>query len=300
MASTASDRIFRFAPSPNGELHLGHACSALLNHDAAAASGGRLLLRMEDTDTQRCRPEYERQILDDLGWLGLDWEQPVRRQSDHLPIYLATLEQLRKLDVVYPVAMSRRDISDHVAREETAGRSWPHDPDGAPIYPGKERELEPADRQRLIDSGKPFAWRLDLQAAARSLGRPVDWLEEGRGPKGETGRIACNWSRWGDIVLTRSDRLVSYHLAVVVDDALQSVTDVVRGHDLFHTTALHRLLQELLGLPVPRYTHHHLLTDASGRKLSKRDRDLSLKSLRRRITPAGTGIRDLIEASPKI
>ncbi len=298
MASTASDRIFRFAPSPNGELHLGHACSALLNGDMARACGGRLLLRMEDTDTQRCKPEYERQILDDLQWLGLTWEEPVRRQSDHLAVYLATLEQLRRLDVVYPAAMSRRAIADHVARTEAAGKTWPRDPDGAPIYPGTERDLDATARRRLIDSGLPFAWRLDLRAAARHLGRPVDWLEEGRGPNGETGRVTCDWSLWGDIVLTRSDRLVAYHLAVVVDDALQSVTDVVRGHDLFHATALHRLLQELLGLPVPRYTHHHLLTDAAGRKLSKRDRDLSLKSLRRRMTPAG--IRDLIEASPKI
>ena len=298
MAPTASDRIFRFAPSPNGELHLGHACSALINHDMATASGGRLLLRMEDTDTQRCRPEYERQILDDLGWLGIVWDKPVRRQSDHLAVYLASLERLRKIDVVYPAVMSRREIADHVARAEADGGTWPRDPDGAPIYPGTERDLGPAERQRLIDSGQPFAWRLDLQAAAKRLGRPVDWLEEGRGPSGETGRIACDWSRWGDIVLTRSDRLVAYHLAVVVDDALQGVTDVVRGHDLFHATALHRLLQELLELPMPRYTHHHLLTDETGRKLSKRNRDLSLKSLRRRRTPAQ--IRSMIEASPKI
>lgn len=298
MAPTASDRIFRFAPSPNGELHLGHACSALINHDMATASSGRLLLRMEDTDTQRCRPEYEHQILDDLGWLGIVWDEPVRRQSDHLAVYLASLERLRKIDVVYPAVMSRRDIAVHVARAEVDGGTWPRDPDGAPIYPGTERNLGAAERQRLIDSGQPFAWRLDLHAAARRLGRPVDWFEEGRGPSGETGRIACDWSRWGDIVLTRSDRLVAYHLAVVVDDALQGVTDVVRGHDLFHATALHRLLQELLELPTPRYTHHHLLTDETGRKLSKRDRDLSLKSLRRRWTPAD--IRTMIEASPKI
>ena len=220
----------------------------------------------------------------------------MRRQSGHLPVYLAALERLHEIDVVYPAGISRRDIANFIANAEAAGTTWPRDPDGAPVYPGAERRLGAAAATDRFRTTLRLAPR---PASGRTTPKPpLDWLEEGRGPDGETSRIACDWSQWGDIVLSRSDRLIAYHLAVAVDDALQSVTDVVRGHDLFHATALHRLLQDLLDLPVPRYTHHHLLTDASRRKLSKRDGDLSLGSLRRRITPAG--VRDLIEASPKI
>lgn len=289
-----TDRIFRFAPSPNGALHLGHACSALLNHDMARNCGGTLLLRMEDTDTQRCKPRFEQQILDDLSWLGVRWAQPVRRQSDHIADYQAALERLKQLRVVYPAAMSRKEIGDFV----TGQPSWPRDPDGVPFYPGKERELDQAGRQRLIASGKPVAWRLDIRKAFEQIGAPLSWREYGHGPKGQTGSINCNVTDWGDIVLTRADGQVAYHLAVVVDDGLQNISDVVRGHDLFHATALHRLLQTLLGLPQPRYTHHHLLSDGHGRKLSKSRRDLSLRALRMHYEPAD--IRRLIDESPKI
>jgi len=292
------ERIFRFAPSPNGELHLGHACSALLNHDRAQACDGTLLLRMEDTDTERCRPCYERQILDDLAWLGIAWREPVRRQSDNLAVYWAALDALKKTGVVYPAAMSRRATADHVAAAEADGIRWPRDPDGAPFYPGPERDFDRSERRRLLASGRPVAWRLDVRKARDALAEPLIWQESGRGPLGETGRIACDLSQWGDVVLVRSDRQIAYHLAVVVDDALQQVTDIVRGHDLFHATAIQRLLQTLLGLPMPRYHHHHLLTDAAGRKLSKRDRDLSLKALRMDRSPVD--IRALIAASPKI
>jgi glutamyl-Q tRNA(Asp) synthetase len=298
MMQNDAARIFRFAPSPNGALHLGHACSALLNHDMARDCGGTLLLRMEDTDTTRCKPEYEQQILEDLHWLSIRWEQPVRRQSDHFPVYNAAVEQLEKLEVAYPAALSRREIADKVTRGEETGTHWPRDPDGAPFYPGNERSLDRYDRQELIGSGKPFAWRLDIARAGKLVGKKLSWQESGRGPNGETGRMACQLSNWGDVVLCRSDRQVAYHLAVVVDDALQNVTDIVRGHDLFHATAIHRLLQALLDLPQPRYFHHHLLADGNGRKLSKSNRDLSLRALRVNHTPAE--IRALIDASPKI
>lgn len=291
--TTETERIFRFAPSPNGELHLGHACSALLNHDMARACGGTLLLRMEDTDTQRCRPHFERQILDDLSWLGIRWAQPVRRQSDHIADYQAALDRLKRLDVVYPASMSRKAIAEFV----TARKDWPRDPDGAPIYPGQERDLDQAGRRRLIESGGPVAWRLDIGRASQLLDAPLSWQEHGRGPDGQTGRIDGDPAAWGDTVLTR-DGQVAYHLAVVVDDGLQKISDVVRGHDLFHATTLHRLLQTLLGLPQPRYTHHHLLSGADGRKLSKSNRDLSLRALRNHHTPAD--IRRLIAESPKI
>jgi len=295
MAMTAeTNRIFRFAPSPNGELHLGHACSALLNHDMAQACGGTLLLRMEDTDTQRCRPRYERQILDDLSWLGILWAQPVRRQSDHIADYQAALQRLDRMGVVYPASLSRKAIAELVA----ARRDWPRDPDGAPVYPGQERDLDTAGRRRLIESGKPFAWRLDVARASQMLDASLSWQEFGRGPDGQTGKIDCDPAAWGDTVLTRADGQIAYHLAVVVDDGLQKVTDVVRGHDLFHATTLHRLLQTLLDLPQPRYTHHQLLCGEDRRKLSKSNRDLSLRALRRHHGPAD--IRRLIAESPKI
>lgn len=298
MNPSTGQRRFRFAPSPNGALHLGHACSALINHDLARACGGVVLLRLEDTDTQRCRPEFERSILDDLRWLGLAWPQPVRRQSDHLDDYRAALARLRDLGVVYPAALSRRQIAEHVSQAESDGEAWPRDPDGAPLYPGSERELGAAERRTLIGSGRQFSWRLDMARATALLAGPLGWSEHGRGPRCETGAITADPSCWGDVVLSRADGQIAYHLAVVVDDALQEITDVVRGHDLFHATSVHRLLQQLLELPAPRYTHHHLLADASGRKLSKRDGDLALSALRRDHTPEE--IRALIDASAKI
>ncbi len=276
--------VFRFAPSPNGYLHLGHALSALLNADLARAAGGRLLLRVEDIDGTRCRPEYEAAIFEDLAWLGLTWEQPVRRQSDHFDDYRAALARLDAMGLIYPSFESRAEIAALVAeREAQDGKAWPRDPDGAPLYPGDAKSLSPAERARRIGAGEPYALRLDVAAALARTG-PLTWCETGQGPAGETGVIAAgpsaNPAIWGDVVLARKDSPASYHLAVTVDDAAQGVTDVVRGQDLFHATSVHRLLQALLGLPEPRYRHHRLILDADGRKLSKSTKATGLRELR--------------------
>lgn len=265
---------FRFAPSPNGELHLGHAFSALLNADLARASRGRLLIRIEDIDQTRCRPEFEAAILDDLAWLGLDWEKPVRRQSEHFGAYAEALGRLKAMDLVYPSFMSRAEI-----RAATAATEWPRDPDGAPLYPALDRDLGPDEAARRIAGGTPFAWRLKMDAAIARVD-PIAFTELGSGPDGETGTIPADPGRWGDVVLARKETPTSYHLSVVVDDAHQGVTDVVRGVDLFHATSVHRLLQELLGLPAPTYRHHRLILDAMGHKLSKSEGATGLAALR--------------------
>jgi glutamyl-Q tRNA(Asp) synthetase len=270
--------VFRFAPSPNGYLHLGHALSALLNADMARAAGGRLLLRIEDIDVTRCRPEYETAIYEDLAWLGLSWEQPVRRQSEHLGEYRAALARLEHMGLVYPAFESRAEIARLVAEREAHG-VWRRDPDGAPLYPGTAKTMSAAERARRIAAGEPYALRLDMPAALARAGG-LTWTETGEGPAGETGSVTADPAAWGDVVLARKDVSGSYHLAVVVDDAAQGVTDVVRGRDLFHATAVHRLLQVLLGLPQPRYHHHRLLLDADGRKLSKSTRATGLRELR--------------------
>ncbi len=283
--------VFRFAPSPNGYLHLGHAYSALLNFDLARMSGGRLLLRIEDIDTARCRPEFEAAIDEDLGWLGIAWESPVRRQSEHLADYRQALEKLSAQGLVYPSFESRAEIASLVA-ERDAQAHWPRDPDGAPLYPGTAKLLPPDARARLLESGVPYALRLDMAAACARCGE-FGWLERGAGPDGETGRVAGRPEAWGDVILARKETPTSYHLAVVVDDALQGVTEVVRGRDLFHATGVHRLLQRLLGLPSPAYRHHCLIPDASGRKLSKSTASTGLRELRAEgATPAD--IRRLI------
>ena len=271
--------VFRFAPSPNGYLHLGHALSALLNAEAARAAGGRLLLRIEDIDVTRCRPEFESAIYEDLAWLGIDWEQPVRRQSEHFGDYRAALERLEALGLIYPSFQSRAEIAALVAERERDG-PWPRDPDGAPLYPGTARELPPEERARRMAAGEPYALRLDMAKALARIGA-LTWDEA------ERGAIAANPAAWGDVVLARKDTPASYHLAVTVDDALQGVTDVVRGQDLFHSTSVHRLLQSLLGLPAPRYRHHRLILDADGRKLSKSTAATALRQLRAEgLTPA--------------
>ncbi|HTB02585.1 MAG TPA: tRNA glutamyl-Q(34) synthetase GluQRS [Bradyrhizobium sp.] len=270
--------VFRFAPSPNGYLHLGHAYSALLNFDLARMSGGRLLLRIEDIDTARCRPEFEAAIDEDLGWLGIAWESPVRRQSEHLADYRQALEKLSAQGLIYPSFESRAEIASLVAQRE-AHAPWPRDPDGAPLYPGTAKLLSPDARAGLIESGVPYALRLDMTAACARCGE-LGWLERGAGPDGETGRVAARPEAWGDVILARKETPTSYHLAVVVDDALQGVTEVVRGQDLFHATGVHRLLQQLLGLPSPAYRHHGLIPDASGRKLSKSTASTGLRELR--------------------
>lgn len=255
--------VFRFAPSPNGYLHLGHALSALLNAEQAAKAGGRLLLRIEDIDATRCKPEYEQAIYEDLAWLGIGWEQPVRRQSEHLDGYRAVLGRLAAMGLVYPSFESRAEIA-----AQAAGR----DPDGAPLYTGAAKSLPEAERERRIAAGEPYALRLDMAAALARTG-PLTWDEDGEA-------IPANPLAWGDVVLARKDVATSYHLSVVADDALQGVTHVVRGRDLYESTAVHRLLQALLGLPAPVYRHHRLILDAEGRKLSKSTQATALRELR--------------------
>jgi glutamyl-Q tRNA(Asp) synthetase len=286
--------IFRFAPSPNGYLHLGHAYSALLNFDLARRSGGRLLLRIEDIDRARCTPEFEQAIYQDLAWLGIAWERPVRRQSEHLAAYRSALQTLVGLGLIYPSFESRAEIARLVAQRERNG-AWPRDPDGAPVYPGNAKLLSADARDRLTQSGAPFALRLDMaEALARAGG--LSWSEQGEGPGGETGHIAACPRGWGDVILARKETPTSYHLSVVVDDALQGVTEVVRGADLFHATSLHRLLQHLLGLPEPVYRHHRLICDEQGRKLSKSSRSTGLRELRASGVPP-TDIRRLVGLS---
>ena len=287
--------VFRFAPSPNGYLHLGHAYSALLNFDLARASGGRFLLRIEDIDATRCRPEFEAAIYQDLAWLGISWETPVRRQSEHFARYRAAVEQLAGLGLIYPSFESRADIARLVAERE-ADAPWPRDPDGAPLYPGDAKSLPPDERRRLIDQGLPYALRLDM-ATARARTDQFAWIEHGEGPDGETGVVTARPEAWGDVILARKETPTSYHLSVVIDDALQGVTDVVRGRDLFWSTSVHLLLQRLLGIPQPGYRHHLLIEDASGRKLSKSTQATGLRELRwQGATPAD--IRRLVGLSP--
>jgi glutamyl-Q tRNA(Asp) synthetase len=270
--------VFRFAPSPNGYLHLGHAYSALLNFDLAERAGGRFLLRIEDIDTIRCKPEFEAAIYQDLAWLGIAWEQPVRRQSEHFAFYRDAIERLSAQGLVYPSFESRAEIAGLVAQREADG-PWPRDPDGAPLYPGEAKSLSPATRQRLLGSGAPYALRLDMAAACARTGELV-WIERGRGPGGETGEIEARPQAWGDVILARKETPTSYHLSVVIDDAVQGITEVVRGEDLFWSTSVHRLLQALLGLRAPLYRHHRLVLDTTGAKLSKSTGATGLRELR--------------------
>jgi glutamyl-Q tRNA(Asp) synthetase len=277
--------VFRFAPSPNGHLHLGHAYSALLNFDLARENGGRFLLRIEDIDLTRCRPEFEAAIYEDLAWLGIFWETPVRRQSEHFARYREAVEALAGLGLVYPAFESRAEIASLVAQREAAA-PCPRDPDGVPLYPGAAKSLSAEQRQQLIAQGLPYALRLDMQAALAGTAE-LAWREEGAGPGGEQGIVKADPQAWGDVILARKETPTSYHLSVVIDDALQSVTDVVRGRDLFWSTSVHLLLQQLLGIPQPAYRHHRLIADASGHKLSKSTQATALRELRRQgVTPA--------------
>ncbi|MFD2236697.1 tRNA glutamyl-Q(34) synthetase GluQRS [Aureimonas populi] len=282
----SSSRIFRFAPSPNGALHLGHAYSALLNHDLARAAGARLLLRHEDIDRARCTLAFERAVEADLRWLGVAVEDRPRRQSEHFADYRAALEALEGEGLVYPAFMTRGQVRAFAERwQEENGRPWPRDPDGAPLYPALDRSLSARERAERIAEGAPFAWRLDMAAACARTG-PLSWTEEGGGEPGGV-RVAAEPQAWGDVMLARRDLPTSYHLSVVVDDALQGVTDVVRGADLLPATSVHRVLQSLLGLPAPAYRHHALILGPDGRKLSKSARDAGLAALREAgLTPA--------------
>ncbi len=274
MTRSFTNRVFRFAPSSNGYLHLGHAYSALLNFDMARAAGGRFLLRIEDIDIERCRFEFEQAIYEDLGWLGLAWETPVRRQFEHFSEYASALARLSTQGLTYPCFCSRGEIMNAVA-----GRTgWPRDPDHSPLYPGTCKHLSREEKQRRISAGQPMALRIDMKAAIAKAGRGLAWRELGR--SAQTRAVTAEPALWGDTTLSRKDIPASYHIAVVVDDALQAVTDVVRGEDLFLATGLHRLLQALLDLPAPAYRHHALLRDTSGQKLSKSSRAKSLRALR--------------------
>jgi glutamyl-Q tRNA(Asp) synthetase len=345
MTPVFSTPVFRFAPSPNGELHLGHALSAILNFDMAREAGGRFLLRIEDIDPARCRPEYEAQIYEDLRWLGLDWDEPVRRQSEHVAEYQAALDELKARGLVYPAFLSRAEVKAHVTEYEKNCGRWKYDPDGTPHYPTFERNLDPDEAARRIARGDRHMWRLNVEKAVGTLGgarhslfspagrrwpegsdegvreapakdpliashalgtsprwgeegvngvadaptpKPLTWTETNTGTPHPT---PANPAVWGDVVLWRWDAPSSYHLSVVLDDALQSVTDVVRGMDLFHATHVHRLLQELLGLPAPIYHHHPLIKDEAGQKLAKSIASTGLRALRESgETPSG--IRD--------
>ena len=256
--------ISRFAPSPTGRLHLGHAFSALQAHDFARSRGGRFLLRIEDIDGTRSRTEHVAGILEDLAWLGLGWDGEVMFQSQRLPVYAQALERLSDDGLLYPCFCTRKDIA--------ASAAAPHGPEGA-VYPGTCRGLAP-DEQARLRAGKPHAWRLDMAKAlaATNEGR-LSW-------KDGDGDVAAEPAPFGDVVLARKDAPVSYHLAVTVDDAAQGITDVVRGEDLFAATHVHRLLQALLGLPTPDYHHHKLITDAAGARLAKRHGAPTLADLR--------------------
>lgn len=279
--------VTRFAPSPTGRLHLGHAWSARQAwrraRDGDGRGGGRFLLRIEDIDTGRCRPEYEAAIFEDLAWLGLDWERPVLRQSEHFGRYRAALAAIREQGLAYPCFCTRADIR----REIEAAGGAPHGPSGSPQapggglrYPGTCRGLAAAERQARIDRGDPHAWRLDTAVALARFGE-LTWQDE------LAGAVTADPAPFGDVVLARKDIPTSYHLAVTVDDARQGVTLVVRGADLFAATHVHRLLQAILGLPAPTYVHHPLLLDEQGKRFAKRDRALTIRALREKgLSPA--------------
>jgi len=280
--------VTRFAPSPTGLLHLGSAYSALVGWRRAREAGGRFLLRIEDIDPTRCRPEHEAAILDDLAWLGIDWDGDVRRQSDHLEEYRAALGRLEGMGLLYPCFCTRSDIEAEIARSGHAPHGPVHGPAG-PVYPGLCRAIPASEREARIAAGEAHALRLDM-AKAVALAGPLDWQDE------EKGVIRATPEAFGDVVLARKETPTSYHLSVTLDDALQGVTLVTRGMDLFEATHIHRLLQALFGLPVPLYAHHRLLTGPDGRRYAKRDRSLTIAALREAgHSPAD--IRAMVEAS---
>ncbi|MGX1198492.1 tRNA glutamyl-Q(34) synthetase GluQRS [Parvibaculum sp. MBR-TMA-1.3b-4.2] len=289
MPDTKSETL-RFAPSPNGWLHPGHAYSALFTWDMARDMDARFILRIEDIDVGRCRPEYEQGIYDDLAWLGIDWEEPVRRQSEHFAEYEAALKKLRDMGLLYPCFATRKEIQDAIAQSGIPPRQWPLDPDGAPVYPGLYKDIPKRQLNELMWEGRSYCWRMDTEKACAMAeemnGGPVTFMEEGVGSRGEHGLIRARPQAYGDVVIGRKDVPTSYHLSVTLDDALQGVTLVTRGQDLSPATHIHRVLQVLLGLPEPRWHHHELVRDEDGRRLSKTARDMGLRELRARgVTP---------------
>lgn len=281
MASSPAQPVFRFAPSPNGRLHLGHALSALTNERFALRMGGRLLLRIEDIDRERCTRALEQALREDLAWLGIGFEPSVRRQSEHFCDYAAALASLQARDLVYPCFCSRQQVRAAVTdREASSGHAWPVDPDGVPFYPGTCRAYDRTTAQTRIAAAEPHVLRLDMARALAAAGGELSYVVFDEA--GLAGTVAAQPARWGDVVLARKDVPTSYHLAVVIDDALQGVTHVVRGRDLEAATDIHVLLQRLLRLPTPRYHFHELLTDETGRKLAKSRQSESLADLRAR------------------
>jgi len=266
--------VTRFAPSPTGLLHRGHAFSALTAWTAARAIGGRFILRIEDIDSTRCRPEYAAAILDDLAWLGIDWDGPVRRQSAHLADYATVVDTLDRRGLLYRCFRTRKAVLDAIG-------DAPH----GPVEAARPGPHPPEEEARLLAEGRPFAWRLSLHRAREALGdrawSNLAFVEAGEGPDGERGRIAARPETAGDVVLARKDAGTAYHLAVTHDDALQGVTDVIRGHDLFEASHVQVLIQALMGWPTPTYRHHRLLAGADGRRYAKRDRSVTLAELRR-------------------
>lgn len=272
--SPASSFVTRFAPSPTGLLHRGHAFSVLTAFEAARTAGGRFLLRVEDIDAERCRPEFEAAIYEDLAWLGIDWERPVRRQSEHLADYEDALRRLRDMGLLYRCFRTRKEVLDEIARA-------PHGPEPTPFRGGP---LPRAEEEARVEAGEPFAWRLSLDAARARLGRDYDmlgFLEVGeRAGQFDVMVMEAEPEIVGDVVLARKGLGVAYHLAVVVDDALQGVTQVIRGEDLFEATNIQVLLQRLLGLPTPTYRHHRLLLRPDGKRFAKRDEAETLRAIR--------------------
>ncbi len=280
-----ADTVTRFAPSPTGYLHLGHAYSALFAAQQAEASDGHFLVRIEDIDAGRCRPAFEDAIFEDLAWLGIQWETPARRQSEHMADYAAALERLDGRNLLYPCFCTRADIRREIEAAGHAPHEIPAGPDG-PVYPGICRSLSPTERNERIVSGAAYAMRLDMTAAVDDAG-PLTWHDRERGEQAASPAI------FGDVVLARKDAPTSYHLAVTVDDALQGVTLVTRGEDLFEASHVHRLLQALLELDTPDYHHHELLTDSDGKRFAKRDKAATLRSMRAAGVNADDVRRDL-------
>ncbi len=274
--------VTRFAPSPTGLLHKGHAYSALLAHEAAKNNDGRFLLRIEDIDTTRCKPEFTEAIYEDLAWLGLAWEHPVRVQSQHFSDFKSALSTLKSEGLAYPCFCTRKEIQDEIA----ASNSAPHGPEG-PVYPGICKKLSDTVRQAKVASGLAHAWRLDLDATLAKISAPITWHDE------LAGDITATPEMLGDVILARKDTPTSYHLSVVIDDALQDITHIVRGQDLFHATHIHVVLQHILGLPTPIYHHHKLLVDSDGVRFAKRNKSVTLKSLREQGTEVGALLHSL-------
>lgn len=266
--------ITRFAPSPSGDLHLGHAYSAKLNYDFAKNNDGDFILRIEDIDHLRCKPEHEQSIFDDLSWLGLSWNEPIRKQSEHFSDYQNALNQLDAMGLLYPCFCTRKDIRAEIDESSRAPHMKPKlGPEGI-IYPGICKKLSNDERQQKYDAAVPHAMRIDMNKALKLVNEKLYWTDL------QTGQQLADPELLGDVVLARKDFPTSYHLSVVVDDHIQEITHVIRGQDLYYASHFHRLLQHLLGLKTVTYDHHPLLMTKDGNRLAKRDKSITLKSIR--------------------